>query len=712
MTKHNFWSISIVFTLFALLFTPMIVAGSLYFPYVTGKVFAFRAIISLSLIAWLFLVLNRPEFMPKKSRVLGVSALFVAWLAVANFAGVDATSSFFSNFERMEGWFTHLYLFVYLVIISSVFRTDRIWNWFLGTSVVIANIISIVAAFDKELRTSAFLGNSTYVAVYILFNLFFGVLLAYRLYKSQTREMALKYAGLSCLAASTLLFVYIILRTQTRGTAIALVVSSLLFLVLMVFSHWKNKIIRFTSLGLLTLVVVGAGMFWINRDSSFIQNNPLLARIATISATEGTGKARVMNWSIALEGIKENPVMGWGQENYMYVFPAFYNPDMYGQEPWFDRTHNAFLDWTIQGGIVALLLYLALFGSALVAIYKSTSLTSIEKNILVSMFAGYVIHNLFVFDNYSSYLMFFTALGLVVHHQHQSNLARPDNLRVSQAIVATLVILALFAGYKVIVKPYMVAHQLISTVKSQNPKEVLDAYVKMFEKDTLGNFEVTTRFLSEAPRYMKIEDADFRQMYMDAAIRMGEQSILDAPRSVRGLEFYGTFLLQTGNPKEAIVILERAREISPNRQNNLYVLGFSYVTEKQYDKALEIFKHAYEVAPENTKARNYYGAALLLVNDPKGNEYLKDYSPDDTFLLSVFNSAGRYNDVAIMLEKQVALQPENYQLQVSLAVAYFKAGNKAKSVEIIRAVMAKVPAFRAQGEYFIKEVQAGRNPTK
>lgn len=690
----------------------MIVAGSLYFPYVTGKVFAFRAGVSLSLIAWLFLVLSRPEFMPKRSRVLGVSALFVAWLAAANFAGVDATSSFHSNFERMEGWFTHVYLFAYLLVISSVLRTDRMWNWFLGTSVVIANIISIVAAFDKNLRTSAFLGNSTYVAVYILFNLFFVALLAYRLYQSRTRELGFKYAGLVCLAGSALLFVYIILRTQTRGTAIALVLSSLLFLVLMTFSHWKNRVIRFTSIGLLALVVAGAGLFWLNRDSSFIQNNPMLARIATISATEGTGKARVMNWNIALEGIKENPIMGWGQENYMYVFPLFYDPNMYAQEPWFDRTHNAFLDWTIQGGIIALLLYLALFGSALVAIYKSTSLSAIEKNILVSMFAGYVVHNVFVFDNYSSYLMFFTALGLVVHHQHQSNLARPENPRVSQAIVATLVILTLFAGYKVILKPYLVAYQLISTVKSPNPEDALAAYVKMFEKDTLGNFEVATRFLSEAPRYLKIDNPEFRQKYMDAAVKMGEQSIVDAPQSVRGLEFYGTFLLQTGNPKEAIAILERAREISPNRQNNLYVLGFSYVTEKQYDKALEIFRHAYEVAPDNAKARSYYGAALLLVNDPKGNDFLKDYSPDDTFLLSVFNSAGRYKDVAIMLEKQVVKQPENHQLQVSLAVAYFKAGNKTKSVETIRAVMAKVPGFKAQGEYFIKEVQAGRDPTR
>jgi tetratricopeptide (TPR) repeat protein len=419
-----------------------------------------------------------------------------------------------------------------------------------------------------------------------------------------------------------------------------------------------------------------------------------------------------MNWGIALEGIKENPVLGWGQENYMYVFPMFYDPGMYGQEPWFDRTHNVFLDWTIQGGLVALVLYLALSGAALVAVWRSTSLSSTEKNILTAMFAGYAIHNLFVFDNYSSYLMFFTSLGLVVHHQHKSTIALPSNARISQLLAATLMVLVLVAGYVVIVKPYTVARDLISVYKSQDANEVLAIYEKILEKDTFGNFEATTRFLSDAPNFLRVDNAEFQKKYMDAARGAGEKSVADAPNSVRALEFYGNFLVLTDNESEAIPVLERARELAPDRQNNLYVLGFAYVNEKQFDKAVEIFKHAYEVAPENVKARNYYGGALILAGDKAGNDYIGEYSHNDPFMFSVFNIAGRYQDVIQMLEKRIADQPDNYQQHISLAVAYFKAGNRAKSIEIIRNVIAQVPAFKEQGEYFIKEVQAGRNPTR
>jgi hypothetical protein len=52
---------------------------------------------------------------------------------------------------------------------------------------------------------------------------------------------------------------------------------------------------------------------------------------------------------MALKGIAERPVLGWGQENFNYVFNKYYNPQMFGQEEWFDRTHNVVLDWLIAG---------------------------------------------------------------------------------------------------------------------------------------------------------------------------------------------------------------------------------------------------------------------------------------------------------------------------------------------------------------------------
>lgn len=710
MTKHNIWSISIIGLLFALLFTPLVVATSLYFPYVTGKVFAFRIITTIALILWLVLVISKPQFLPKKSCIIALSGLFVFWLAIANFFGSDVQNSFFSNFERMEGWFTHLYLFVYLIIASSVLQSEKKWTWFLNTSIVVANIIALKATFDSQLRTQVFLGNSTYVAIYVLFNLFFAVLLGYRLIKKKTKEDALKIFGIIYYISSILLFTYVIFRTQTRGTVLALVFSSILFLILSAISYWKNKKVRIASVILLVIAIVGSILFWQNRDSSYIQNNPLLARVASISATEGTGKARLVNWGIALEGIKENPITGWGQENYAYVFAQKYNPDMYAQEPWFDRTHNAFLDWTIQGGLIAFLLYIALFVFSIYGIKTSFSLHKTDKNILISLVVAYAIHNMFVFDNYSSYLMFFTLLAYIVYHSNKGEIKISDDKKNIQALSIVIGAIIIVCSYFTIIKPLFVANNLIDALSQKDPNTSLDIYEKIINKDTFGNTEIGIRLMTEAQRYVSTNNPAIIQRYIDLVAKLGGE--FEKTDDVRRLETYGGFLMQVGDVESSIRVLEKARSLSPDRQNNLHTLGMTYINANNLEKAKEVFKHAYEVQKENNKARTYYGAVLLLSGDKSGDELISGYSYKDSFFLSVFSRLKQYKEIIKIREQIKKDNPTDYQNQVSLAVAYYLDKQTIRAVGIIKEVQKVVPEFKEQGDYLVKEMQAGRNIVK
>lgn len=710
MTKHNIWSVSIISLLFALLFTPLIVSNGLYFPFVTGKVFTFRIIASIILVLWLILVLKKPQYMPKKSCILAVSGIFVAWLALANSFGADPFNSFFSNFERMEGWFTHFYLFAYLLVLSSVVQTEKTWNWLLNVSVIFANIIALNAAFDSVSRTQAILGNSTYVAIYVLFNMFFAGLLLYRVWNKKTQEVALKYVGIIYYISSMILFVYVIFRTQTRGTVLALVFSSILFLILLSISYWKNKRVRIISIILLVCAVIGSILFWTNRNASFIQNNPLLNRVASISINEGTGKARIVNWGIALEGIKENPMLGWGQENYAYVFAQKYDARMYAQEPWFDRTHNAFLDWSIQGGIPAVILYILLFISALVALIKSPSLTKIEKNILISTLAAYAIHNIFVFDNYSSYLMFFTLLGFIVHHSGKDTLEINWDEKIKQSVViiviAAIGVISLFT----IIKPYSVGKNLIKAITEKDQSKALALYENILDEKTFAHTETAIRLLADARIYLSGGNQEVLKKYTELTSRIGEY--FTQTNDVRRLETYGSFLLQTGNAQLAVEILEKAQTLAPNRHNNLYTLGIAYINNQQIDKAKEVFTHAYEILPENQKAKNYYGAILLLTGEKEYEQYIEGYSYKDSFFISVFSQAKKYKEVIKIREQLKIDNPTDYQNQISLAVAYTLDKQPAKAIAIIREVQKLVPEFKPQGDYLIKEIQAGRSLVK
>ncbi|MEN9921120.1 MAG: hypothetical protein RLZZ517_98 [Candidatus Parcubacteria bacterium] len=710
MTKHNIWNVSIIGLLFALLFTPLIVASGFYFPYVTGKVFTFRIITTLIFIGWTILVLKKPEYMPKKSLVLLFSGVFVLWLGFVNIFSVDSFNSFFSNFERMEGWFTHVYLFIYVLVLSSVVKSDKVWIWILSISVIVANIIGLKAAFDSVSRTQVILGNSTYVAIYILFNLFFVFFLLFRLINLKTKEEAVKILGILYYVLSIILFIYVIFKTQTRGTVLALVFSSLIFCILTAISYWNSKKVRFISILLLVLGIGGSVLFWTNRDSVFIQNNPLLVRIATISLSEGTGKARLINWGIALEGIKEKPIVGWGQENYSYVFAQKYDPRMYGQEPWFDRTHNAFLDWTVQSGIVGGLLYITLFMCALWTIYKSNSLVKTEKNILISLIIAYGIHNFFVFDNYSSYLMFFTTLGLIVFYDDKEIFVCRKNEKVKQAAVGVVIILLVLVSVFTIVKPIIVARNLIQVFSEKDISKALAMYETIENKKTFGTTEAGIRLMADIGRYAQTEDQKNLQKYVQLVNKFGDQFINSG--DVRRMEAYGTFLLQIGDIKKSIEVLEKAKNLAPDRQNNLYVLGIAYISNQQMDKAIETFEHAYKVLPENDKARTYYGAVLYVAGKPEGKELMKGYSYKDTFFLTIFSRGKRYDEVIKIRELLAKDNPTDYQGKINLAVAYYLNKQPAKAIVIIKEVQKAVPQFVEQGNYLIKEIQAGRSIVK
>lgn len=710
MTKHNIWSISIISLLFAMLFTPLIVSSGLYFPFVTGKVFTFRIIASIILVFWFILVLQKPQYAPKKSCTLAISGIFVLWLALANSFGVDPFNSFFSNFERMEGWFTHFYFFAYLLVLSSVVQTEKVWNWLLNTSVIFANYLALRATFDTQSRTQVILGNSTYVAIYVLFNMFFAGLLLYRVWNKRTQETALKYAGIAYYVSSMILFVYVIFRTQTRGTVLALVFSSILFLILLSISYWKHKKVRIISIILLLCAIAGSILFWTNREAQFIQNNPLLSRVASISISEGTGKARIVNWGIAIEGIKENPLLGWGQENYAYVFAQKYDARMYGEEPWFDRTHNAFLDWTIQGGIPALLLYLLLFVSALVAVIKSSSLTKVEKNILIATFVAYGIHNLFVFDNYSSYLMFFTLLGFVIHHSNKDTIEINWNEKSKQLLVIVLIAIVGITSVFTIIKPYSVGGDLIKAIIEKDQLKALGIYEEILSKNTFAQTEAGIRLLADARTYMSGGNQEVIEKYRALTAQIGED--FTQTNDVRRLETFGAFMLQSGNTKQAVEILEKARSLAPDRHNNLYTLGIAYINNQEIPKAKEVFIHAYEILPENQKARSYYGAILMITGEKDYQKYIEGYSYKDSFFISVFAQAKQYKEVIKIREQLKLDNPTDYQNQISLAVAYSLDKQPAKAIALIQEVQKAVPDFKGQGDYLIKEIQAGRSLVK
>ncbi len=704
MQKYNVLTVSIITILFALLFTPLLVDSETYFPYLVGKVFMFRLGVALSFVLWLILIIRSSEYLPKKSSIIAASGIFVVWLAISNTFGADPEISFFSSYERMEGWFTHLYLFMYLLVMTSIVRTQKLWNWILGTSVAVALIMAIYAAFTEG-RPNVFLGNSTYVALFMFFNAFFAAYLAWNIHKNVKRVVPY-YGGIIFYIFSILLFVFVIFKTQTRGTVLALIASIGLFLIFTLISHWKVQKVKIAGIVCMALIVLGVGIFWSARDSQFVKSRPMLDRLTTISISEGTGRARIINWQIALEGIKERPLLGWGQENYLYVFSKYYDPRLHSDEPWFDRTHNIALDWAVQAGIIGLVLYVLILAGAAAGIFKSPSFDSFEKNLFYALIVGYIVHNLFVFDSYSSYFLFFTFLGFVIFRSGVGNSWGhvSDKKRIISALILIGIILLLFV--MTMARPYLANKKMFATLWTVTEQEAVVSYQKTLEVGMFETEEIVIRMLNDQLRFMQSKDPVLRQEYLDVAVKSAETLINKKPYNVRNIEALGGFYLTINRPDLAVPYFERALALTPNRQRTMHALGFAYLFSGQVDKAEEMMKRAYDIDPAYKKAKSYYGLVLLVKKDSRAWEYLAGYDYWDPLIISVLTSLKMNDEIVQAHQKRFVEYPDNYKVQLDLAIALVDAGKKQEGIEMIRKVIEDVPGFTEQGTQLIKDIEA------
>jgi hypothetical protein len=155
--------------LFIIPFIPLIVAYNLFFPFITGKNFAFRILVELVAGGWVGLALIAPEYRPRRSWMLAGFAAFVSIMFVADIFGTNPTKSIWSNFERMEGWVTLIHVFLYFVVLSAMLKTQFLWRsyWWttIGVSLAVclwglAQFFGYIAIDQGGVRLDGPLGNA------------------------------------------------------------------------------------------------------------------------------------------------------------------------------------------------------------------------------------------------------------------------------------------------------------------------------------------------------------------------------------------------------------------------------------------------------------------------------------------------------------------------------------------------------------------------
>lgn len=717
----------------------------MFFPFITGKNFAFRIIVELILGGWLILAWRDAAYRLRFSWILGALTVFLGIITLAALFGEDPIRSFWSNYERMDGLITLLHLFAYFVVAGSMFQEiSSLWKRFLQTSLVASAFISIYSIFQLlgfitinqgGVRIDATFGNATYLASYLLFHVFFAVLL----FAGEKKSIVLR----SLYGVAFALNVFILFNTATRGAILALIVGVFLTAILMLFTN-KTPVLRKSALGIFVALAIIIGVFMFVKDTEFIRGNPALGRLSNISLE--TGNSRFLVWGMAWEGVKEHPILGWGQDNFILTFNKYYDPRMYGQEPWFDRAHNIIFDWLIAGGFLGLLAYLSIFLALLYLIWfyprkKSSEhdilFSPLEKSILTGLLAAYFFQNLFVFDNVMSYILFFSVLAFVHGRSiekkdkdaRSSRLSTFYNNKLVAQMVAPVVLIVVVSGlYFINIKGIRASQALLHgidmrTVQSAETTEAqLEALEEKLEnfkkalKSSLGRTEAREQLIQASIAFAGAPiSEDIKQQFFTLARDEMLAQIKETPENVRNHLFLASLFTAYSMPEETIIYLEKALSISPKKQHIHFILANAYFNRGEIEKAIEILRVSFELEPRNDKAFQFYVAALIRTGKEAQAEELliERYGSSreiNATIVNAYLSIGQIDKVILFWQEKIDENPNDVQSYISLAAAFLKMDDRGKAIEQLTLTIERFPDFAEQGEFFIKEIKAGRNP--
>lgn len=715
---------------FATPFICLLVTTSLFFPYITGKNFAFRIIVEIITGAWLALALVNPAYRPKRSWIFATFSVFVLIMALADALGVVPFKSFWSNFERMDGWMTIAHTLALVFVSASVLNTEKLWQRLFQTSIGVSVYCSIygllqiagVAAIGQAgsgaglaARVDATFGNPIYLAVYMLFHVFLAALLWAQHWSDQSAR-GTRFIASWAYGAAIVLDTLALFFSGTRGTILGLAAGVILSALIFALFSGSRKLRRYSIASIVVVILLGAGIY-LGKGTPLIKSVGFLDRLSTISTTDTTISARFVNMGIAWQGVKERPILGWGQENFAIVWDKYYDPRLYDDEPWFDRVHNTVFDWWIAGGTLGLLAYLSIFAAALWALWRSGRFTLTERALLTGLLAGYFVHNLTVFDNVTSYILFALVLGYITYRSSQDAPALFATRLSPKALpyIATVAAIAVWGvAWYVNASALAENRTLLSALRQQSSIMTnLDLFKKAIAYDSIGTQEAREQLAQGTVQVSQTTATnEQRQAFFTAAVQAMRDQMAASPLDARFPLFLGTVYNAYGQYEDAMQALQKAHELSPQKQAILFLLGETSWARGKNTEAVDYFKRAYELETSYTDAKVYYAAAAIRAGQTSlANSLIQELQREDKAadlkIIAAYDAMGQIARAIPIWVAHVQASPNDVQGYFTLAALYYKTGNRTAAVESLKQAERINPSVAAQAESLIKEIQNG-----
>lgn len=712
--------------------TPLLYVGGVYYPFVVPKVIYFRTLTEIAVVLLACYAAYARENLNLailKNKITWVPLIFLGFSYLSAFLGLDFYHSFWSIFERMDGLVTLTHLVLYFYAVLLVFSKED-WKKFFVINGIVAGLVGLYAVLQHygfswfqdtvDVRVRGTIGNAAFLASYL------GIMFYLALYLAREAKTVLVRRVWWCIAGLSLI---VIAMTQTRGALVAGALSLVVFLVWWGLTVSEKKYRTYAIAALAFVLVVGVfGYVYRGKLATF--PIPAISRLASISLNDPTTKSRLFIWGNSLSAFTEHPLLGYGMENFEYVYNKFYDPQVVAEE-WFDRSHNIYIDQLIHNGAVGLALYLVILGYAFYVARGYISRERYTGFIFFFLLLTYALQNFFVFDALSSAFLFWALFAFLVSSKARTWTDFPLSKASSwMKVGAVMVVLGGGASwYFVNYLPLRANIALGEGYKYQiaDVKKSLASFEKGLSYHTFADMEygyqTYSTYTNKLAYRNKMNDAEMIASY-EAATVLFKELIEKYPWNVRLYTYWGHIV--EGRPaggsydeREFEALMKKAVALSPKRSTAYYIWANIYLAklkdartnaEKQelYQKGLEILKLYASQVPDSadaqfvvadvsqkagllSEAEEYFGRGdsvyttsliaarraagyLLRINDyARAERYLKDITTEDPGnpdawldLAKVFYLNGKVNEAVESLNMVNAINPEILKKEPSL----------------------------------------------
>jgi len=630
MTKLESVCIKIIRTSFYLiLLAPLLIVPGFLYPFSVSKALFFYLFAEVIFFTWLILVACSAKYRPKKNIILLLFCFFILIMIAATILGVDPSRSFWSNFGRMGGLLMWLHLFAFFAVTTSVFK-KRDWLNFIILSVISATIGSLIFWMDKTgfpemppAEYGSFMGNSSFLASYLLFNIYFAIYAFIVLREENDFKfwfLDKAKGAFRCLMGSGAIIIFAtMIASGGRAFAMSFLATLPLLLFLwLVFGEKKKKGIIIGKIGLLIWIL------------TFLMGTILLLTPGSIVQKEfdaRTNGARTIVWQEAWSAFLERPVLGYGPENFIIATNKSFNPRlMHIGEYNFDRAHNIIFDNLIDAGVLGFLGYFSLIGSAIYLLWKRYLRKNINfwtATIPTALLMAYFMGNLSVFDTIASFIMFVFLLAFVSSSAPEPP-KRENAIKNINAFIKTIAISS-FIGFALcfycfIQKPAMANRAILKATAGDKPS--LNVYEKALFSSPMNKYE-TRKYLARAVAELaKKNGTAVLRKAMGIIGQELEKSVQSSPLDYYShLDLGKTYNLQArlfgeeNKLLEAETILKKAINLSPNNQNAYWELAKTELLLAKNDEAVILAEKAVQLEPKLEYAHIFIVNLLKNVNE-------------------------------------------------------------------------------------------------